>query len=583
MIEVREAMPSELGAAGQVVAEAYLALPGARRGPYLERVADAAGRASACTVLVAVEDHRVLGSVSYVADSDNPYADVVRPGEAGFRMLGVAVAEQGRGIGRRLVDACLDLARRDGRTAVAIATSTSMTRAHSLYEQAGFRRAPDRDFEPVAGVALWAFVRPLREPAPAPNVRPAATVVVMRPGPDGPEVLLTQRPSTMAFAPGLHVFPGGAVDADDADPWLLDRLRTNGSEPASHAGPFMVAAIRELYEEAGLLLATRRSRGARADRTRDLATAVPARGRPFVDTIARADLELRGDWLVPLSRWVTPPPVARRFDARFFVAQLPDGAVPAFDRGEVVGHAWLTPRDALSAMADGELLLWPPTSTTLQQLTHARGIADVRDHLTPSVEAHVQDERPPRGPRVDRPAPGVTRARVAGAGAIDGQSVNVYLVGKRRLAVVDPGDPSDVAIGGLLRLATEIGGRVAAVLLTAPVPDHAAGIESLALRLGVPIRAADGASRLLASTVEPVADGTGLDVADVPIRALVTPGTSPDHLAFDLPTADAVLVGDLEGPRPERSIPEPVDEAQLARSRARVDGLGRAHHLAAHG
>lgn len=166
MIEVREAVPAELPAAGRVVAEAYLALPGARRDPYLERVADAEGRARACTVLVAIEDGRVLGSVSYVDGPANPYADVVRPGEAGFRMLGVAVAEQGRGIGRRLVDACLDLARHDGRTAVAIATSSSMTSAHALYARAGFRRAPERDFEPVAGVRLLAFVRSLPDPEP---------------------------------------------------------------------------------------------------------------------------------------------------------------------------------------------------------------------------------------------------------------------------------------------------------------------------------------------------------------------------------------------------------------------------------
>ena len=161
MIEVREARPTELEAAGRVVAEAYLALPDARRSAYLERVADAVGRSTACTVLVAIEDDRVLGSVSYVPGPDNPYADVIGPGEAGFRMLGVAVVGQGRGIGRRLVEACLDLARHDGRTAVAIATSPSMTRAHALYERAGFRRAPERDFEPVAGVRLWAFVRSL--------------------------------------------------------------------------------------------------------------------------------------------------------------------------------------------------------------------------------------------------------------------------------------------------------------------------------------------------------------------------------------------------------------------------------------
>ena len=402
--------------------------------------------------------------------------------------------------------------------------------------------------------------------------RPAATVVVMRPGSDGPEVLLTKRPSTMMFGPGLHVFPGGALDPADGDPRLLARLRTAGPVPPSHAGPFMVAAIRELYEEAGVLLATPH--------------AAVHDGGPFVDAIVAADLELRGDWLLPLSRWVTPPTAPRRFDARFFVAQLPDDALPAFDPREVVDHAWMTPRDALAAMADGRISLWPPTSTTLQQLAPAGGIADVRHHLAPSPGADAMpvvggDATAPAF-RVDRPMPSVTRVRVPGAGAIAGQTVSAYLVGKRRLVVVDPGDPSDAAIDLMLRLTTQQGGRIEAVLLTAPVPDHAAGIESLALRLRVPILAGAGAARLLSSAVESVADGARLDVADVPILARATPGTHPDHLAFELPTLDVVLVGDLEGPRASKSIPEPVDEPRLARSRAAVRELGRALHLAAH-
>jgi GNAT superfamily N-acetyltransferase len=161
VIEVRAAGPDELAAAGDVVVEAYLGLPGSRHNDYLEHVRDAAGRAQACLVLVAVEDGKVLGSVSYVSGPGNPYADVERAGEAGFRMLGVALAAQGRGIGRRLVEECIELARRDGRTALAIVSSQRMTRAHALYERLDFHRAPDRDFEPVPGVGLWAFVRPL--------------------------------------------------------------------------------------------------------------------------------------------------------------------------------------------------------------------------------------------------------------------------------------------------------------------------------------------------------------------------------------------------------------------------------------
>ena len=87
------------------------------------------------------------------------------------------------------------------------------------------------------------------------------------------------------------------------------------------------------------------------------------------------DLRLRTDLLVPLSRWVTPEPYPRRFDARFFAAALPDGATPTFEGGEVAAHAWLRPTDALAAMAAGRLTLWLPTSTTLQQLEHVASLA----------------------------------------------------------------------------------------------------------------------------------------------------------------------------------------------------------------
>jgi glyoxylase-like metal-dependent hydrolase (beta-lactamase superfamily II)/8-oxo-dGTP pyrophosphatase MutT (NUDIX family) len=408
-------------------------------------------------------------------------------------------------------------------------------------------------------------------PVPA-TPRPAATVVVMRHGPDGPEVLLTRRPATMAFGPGLHVFPGGAVDRADHDPSLLARLRDGDALPALHGPPFAAAAIRELFEEAGVLLASDPD-GRPADAVAFRRSAMDAGS--FQAAVTASGLELRADWLVPLSRWVTPPVVARRFDARFFVAWLPQGATPAFDPTEVAGHAWMVPEAALTAMAEGRIELWMPTSTTLQQLAGALDLADVRRHLAPSGHGS-------REPLVDRPLPLLTRIGFAGAGAIEGQTVDSFLVGRRRLAIVDPGDPSDEAIDAIIATAAALGGHLEAVLLSAPVADHAAGAESLALRLGIPVRASTAARRVLASEVDPTADGALLDVADTPIRVLATPGTHPDHLAYELPQAGAVLVGDLYGPGPSRALPAPVDEPSLARSRARVEALPSRTRLGAH-
>lgn len=159
-IRIREARPGELAAAGALVARAYQGLGGDPHLEYLEHIRDAAGRASYCPILVAVDadDGALLGCVTYVPDHANPFAELEREGEAGFRMLGVAPEMQGRGVGRALVEACVARARADGRSGIAISTVQAMRTAHRLYERLGFRRAPERDFDPVPEVHLWAYV-----------------------------------------------------------------------------------------------------------------------------------------------------------------------------------------------------------------------------------------------------------------------------------------------------------------------------------------------------------------------------------------------------------------------------------------
>jgi predicted N-acetyltransferase YhbS len=158
-IAVREARADELATAGSIVADAYLRIVGDRHADYLDRIRDAESRARDCPILVAVDGAgTVLGCVTYVPGPGNPYAELEVDGEAGFRMLGVAPAAQGRGIGERLVLACLDRARAEGRRGIAISSSTEFRGSHRLYRRLGFRRAPDRDFAPIPGVHLLAFV-----------------------------------------------------------------------------------------------------------------------------------------------------------------------------------------------------------------------------------------------------------------------------------------------------------------------------------------------------------------------------------------------------------------------------------------
>jgi ribosomal protein S18 acetylase RimI-like enzyme len=124
---------------------------------YAAELADVGPRSEKATVLVAVEGDVVLGGVTYVSDATNPYAEQLGDGEAGIRMLAVDPDTQGRGVGRALLDACLALARSQGRQAVGLHSTTLMTVAHRLYQDVGFVRVPERDWSPESGVTLVAF------------------------------------------------------------------------------------------------------------------------------------------------------------------------------------------------------------------------------------------------------------------------------------------------------------------------------------------------------------------------------------------------------------------------------------------
>jgi glyoxylase-like metal-dependent hydrolase (beta-lactamase superfamily II)/8-oxo-dGTP pyrophosphatase MutT (NUDIX family) len=396
---------------------------------------------------------------------------------------------------------------------------------------------------------------------------PAATVVLTRPAASGAglEVLLTRRPPSMAFAPDMHVFPGGRIDAADEDPRLLTRCVPASPDVAA------VAAIREAFEEVGLLLADLGP--ARTDdegTTGELARArasMLAGERTFLDVVEGFDLRLRTDLLVPLSRWVTPPIMPRRFDVRFFVAAAPDGVEVTLVGDEVAEHGWHRPRAALDSMAAGGFGMWIPTSGTLQQLEHVGSMDDVRSRLAPGEEGTVE---------VHAVAPDITRISMPAGGGVDGQPVFAYLIGRRRFVLVDPGDPTGPGLDRAVAVAAELsgGGSIAGIALTQADPDHVAGAEGLAEQFGVPVFGGPGAGRDLPFDPIEVGEGSVIEVGDVPLRVVETPGLRPDHVAFvvgEMPDGvRAVIAGDLDGVRGARSVPGPVDEAALARSVARL-------------
>lgn len=392
---------------------------------------------------------------------------------------------------------------------------------------------------------------------------------MLRPGAEGPEILLTQRPSSMAFAGDLFVFPGGRVDDSDGD----ERYG---------AAPFEVAAIRELFEEAGVLLAEQRAGGApNAAALTGAHRALVFGETTFPAVVDALGLRLRADLLAPISRWTTPPMMPRRFDTRFFAAELPAGAEPTFLTEEVVTHRWLTPRAALDAMAEGELAMWVPTSATLQQLEFATGIDQIRRSVVPG-------DAP--APRVVGERPGLTRIVLGSAGAVPGQTVNCYLVGDDEMIVVDPGDPSDDAADAILGAASNGGGRLVAIALSHAAPDHAAGAEALALRLELPILAGPGAGHDLPYLVRELADGERIGAGGTELEVVATPGPRPDHIAFVLRSPGGrpvdVLAGDIVGGRADRSIlarPDEAATAATAASRERLGSIGPARLHPGHG
>jgi glyoxylase-like metal-dependent hydrolase (beta-lactamase superfamily II)/8-oxo-dGTP pyrophosphatase MutT (NUDIX family) len=388
--------------------------------------------------------------------------------------------------------------------------------------------------------------------------------VLVRPGVDGLEVLLTHRPSTMAFAPDMHVFPGGRVDAADADAALAARSAVSPAAAAERLGGDLdpvvalaahIAAIREAFEEVGVLLADH-SPDAELVAVRSQLLADPGSFPAIADLL---DLRLRTDLLVPLSRWVTPASMPRRFDARFFAAAFPAGAAVTLVGDEVLAQAWHRPLDALESMAAGGLGMWLPTSTTLVQLAHARSIEDIAARLAPGRLGEVV---------VEDVADGVVRIEMPAGGGVAGQPVNAYLVGRAAFVLVDPGDPTGEALDRAVEEAWARGGRIVAVALTHVDADHAGGAAAIAEQLEVPVLVGPGGGRHLPYETRELVDGEVTDLGDIRMRVVATPGPRPDHLGFVVGEGSVVIAGDLDGRRGERSILGPPDEEAWQRSMA---------------
>ncbi len=267
-----------------------------------------------------------------------------------------------------------------------------------MTERADLRRLPAEFAARALALAAGEF---------APVVpRAAATVILARNAEDGSgvEVYLLRRVVSMAFAAGMHVFPGGSVDDRDAE---LPDTAWAGPPPAVWAGQLdadpalaralVCAAVRETFEESGVLLAgptatemvaDTRAADWEVDRQRLL-----DRSLSMAELLERRRLVLRSDLLRTWAHWITPEAEPRRYDTRFFVAALPSGQRTREVGGEADRVTWATPGDVLRAHSGGEVGLLPPTAVTLEEL---RSYPDVATVLAAAANRNLR----PRLPRI---------------------------------------------------------------------------------------------------------------------------------------------------------------------------------------
>ena len=347
------------------------------------------------------------------------------------------------------------------------------------------------------------LLHPQRAPAPT---RPAATVLLLRDGEAGLEVLMTRRSLTASFAPGAYVFPGGGIDPLDAASHPLATRRTGQS--ALHLTQ-AIAAIRESFEELGVLLAQHPD-GRAADQ-QDIAAL--DRSQPFAAQCQARGLQLAADSVYVLAHWVTDRDLPRRFDVPFLVARMPAGQTPVADGQEQFEPVWVRPADALARHAAGEFFIIFPTIRTLERLhtyAHVDALLQAcaateeplwtscpRAGLLAGREARYMEHEQPYGElalvcpdgqllhaldwQCEQPVAllkNLLRLTAPNPGVMTGPGTNSYLVGDPHTGyiAIDPG-PADPA--HLERLWRAAGGDIRMIVCTHSHPDHSPGARPL--------------------------------------------------------------------------------------------------------
>ena len=426
------------------------------------------------------------------------------------------------------------------------------------------------------------LLHPQREPAP---LRPAATVLLLRDGPQGIEVLMTRRSMTASFAPGAYVFPGGGIDPADAQAHSMATRRTKQSDLHLTQA---IAAIRESFEELGILFA-RHADGRWANNS-DIAQI--DRKAAFAPQCQARGLTLAADQVFVLAHWITDRDLPRRFDVPFLVARMPEAQTPVADESEQFEPVWVRPVDALTRHQAGQFFIIFPTIRTLERLKAFALVEDVlqacavndeplwtscpRAGWLAGNEARYMEHEAPFGElalvspdgqiqhhldwQTDQAVAllkNVQRLTAPNPGVMTGPGTNSYLVGDPNTGyiAIDPGPADNDHLQRLWRAA---GGQIKAIVCTHSHPDHSPGaaplqalctqkppILGLASKPTARVNSRFTPERELADGEKLVLQGIGVDGEIThTLRVVHTPGHAANHLCLVLEEDGLLFSGD---------------------------------------
>ena len=455
---------------------------------------------------------------------------------------------------------------------------------------------------------------------PPATPKPSATLILLRDAVEGVEVFLMRRTDQAAAFSGAYVFPGGAVDPHDhAEHWqslgINDADASRQLDLERGGAAYALAAIRECFEEAGLLLAHDASGapvrlnvvGSATDQE-GLRKALAAGEINFVRFCLEHQLRPAIDQLIYVDHWITPFAEKRRFDVRFFLAAAPAEQIASHDNSETVAHAWLKPADALQRFKAGEILLVTPTVKTLEALAAHHSVAEIVAHFSRprtirSTLPYIARDN--KGKRVLLPgdyayaeiakrdtehsgtlnceliagvatplSPTVRRIVAPNPGIMTGPGTNSYLVGHNEVAVIDPGPADESHMEALMQAA---GGPIRWIFTTHTHPDHSPGATLLKARTGATVLGmaapAEGPQDRTYTPDQLVTHGDRFTVDGITLRAIHTPGHASNHVCYLLEEERLLFTGDhiMQGSTVVISPPDGDMTAYLESLRALLD------------